>query len=446
MKEVVAAHRALGHNVRPSTLIRMGFDSPVKASAMRAEEHLGRVAARLSETLPGLGAPPGYQYKLLHLARRALAMLDSSVRGGHSPCALAATSFYAAEMAVSESESRKRFFTQRDAANCVNVAEYTVREQFCELFRPRWDEIYDELRPMLSSQSHGPSSQSSCRPLDSRLHEREPVGRRAGAPPVPQPAVRETIGCGRPLRAQANTGEGSLLQRGVGQGALESAAPRGMPASRRRARRQRQAISGGRGLRLFFERDRPASSTVRTARRSSPSTRSTRALRQVSHSAGSEESTLHLREDSEGERPPWTPLTERLPGIALEARSSWAVISHVDDEHGEEDDEVEGRGYRLASQASITTVRQGRSRGRDAEARAEEGRPGTEPQPSPWTTTPITRVALLASAAEAQIARRRQSRGKADRRGRGRRRSRSRASSWAASTAASLGATGLLSR
>ena len=160
VREVVAAHRALGHNVRPSTLIRMGFDSPVKASAMRAEEHLGRVAARLSEVLPKLGAPPGYQYRLLHLARRALAMLDSSVRGGHSPCALAATSFYAAEMAISERESRKRFFTQRDVATCVNAAEYTVREQFCELFRPRWDAIYDELRPMLSTQSPAQPSRS----------------------------------------------------------------------------------------------------------------------------------------------------------------------------------------------------------------------------------------------------------------------------------------------
>jgi transcription initiation factor TFIIIB Brf1 subunit/transcription initiation factor TFIIB len=164
VREVVAAHRALGHNVRPSTLIKMGFDSPVRASAMKAEEHLGRVAARLSEALPRLGAPPGYQYKLLHLARRALAMLDSSVRGGHSPCALAATSFYAAEVAVSERESRKRFFTQREIANCVNVAEYTVREQFCELFRPRWGAVYDELRPMLSSQSLGPSSQSFLPP------------------------------------------------------------------------------------------------------------------------------------------------------------------------------------------------------------------------------------------------------------------------------------------
>jgi transcription initiation factor TFIIIB Brf1 subunit/transcription initiation factor TFIIB len=160
VKEVVAAHRALGHNVRPSTLIRMGFDSPVKASPMRAEEHLGRVAARLSERLAMLGAPPGYQYRLLHLARRALATLDSSVRGGHNPCALAATSFYAAEIAISQSECRKRLFTQRDVANCVNAAEYTVREQFCELFRPRWDEIYDELRPILSSHSQAPSSQS----------------------------------------------------------------------------------------------------------------------------------------------------------------------------------------------------------------------------------------------------------------------------------------------
>jgi transcription initiation factor TFIIIB Brf1 subunit/transcription initiation factor TFIIB len=160
VREVVEAHRALGHNVRPSTLIRMGFDSPVKARPMRAEEHLGRVAARLSEVLTKLGAPPGHPYKLLHLAKTALGMLDSSVRGGHSPAALAATSFYAAEAAVSESEARKRLFTQRDVATCVNVAEYTVREQFCELFRPRWDDIYDELRPMMSRQSRGRPNQS----------------------------------------------------------------------------------------------------------------------------------------------------------------------------------------------------------------------------------------------------------------------------------------------
>ncbi len=159
-REVVAAHKALGHNVRPSMLIKMGFDSPVKASAMRAEEYLGRVAARFSEILPRLHAPPGYQYRLLHLARRALAMLDSSVRGGHNPRALAATSFYAAEVAIAESESRKRLFTQRDIATCIEAAEYTVREQFCELFRPRWDEIYGELRPMLQAQSQPQSSQS----------------------------------------------------------------------------------------------------------------------------------------------------------------------------------------------------------------------------------------------------------------------------------------------
>ena len=160
MREVIGAHGALGHKVRPSTLIKMGFDSPVKANAMRAEEHLGRVANRLSEVLPKLGAPLGYQNRLLHLARRALGVLDSSVRGGHSPCALAATSFYAAEMLVSESETRRRFFTQRDVATCVNVAEYTVREQFCELFRPRWAEISEELRPMLSSQNPAQSSRT----------------------------------------------------------------------------------------------------------------------------------------------------------------------------------------------------------------------------------------------------------------------------------------------
>jgi len=160
VREVVAAHKAMGHRVRPSTLIKMGFDSPVKASPMRAEEHLGRVATRLSDVLAKRHAPPGYQYRLLHIAKRALTMLDSSVRGGHNPSALAATSFYAAEMALSESESRKRYFTQREVAKSVGVAEYTVREQFCELFRPRWEAIHEELAPMLFPQSQEQSTES----------------------------------------------------------------------------------------------------------------------------------------------------------------------------------------------------------------------------------------------------------------------------------------------
>jgi transcription initiation factor TFIIIB Brf1 subunit/transcription initiation factor TFIIB len=168
MKEVITAHGSLGHSVKPSTLIKMGFDSPMKANAMRAEEHLGRVATRLGEILPRLGAPPGYQYKLLHLARRALSRLDSSVRGGHSPSALAATSFYAAEIVMSESESRKRLFTQKEVATCVGVAEYTIREQFCELFRPRWDDIHGDLSSTLRSQpsQRNAASAAGRPPLD----------------------------------------------------------------------------------------------------------------------------------------------------------------------------------------------------------------------------------------------------------------------------------------
>jgi transcription initiation factor TFIIIB Brf1 subunit/transcription initiation factor TFIIB len=162
LKEVVEAHMDLGYRVKPSAIVRLSFDSSAKPGPRKAEEYLGRVAAHLSEMLPGLGAPPGYEKKLLCVGAEALRMLDSSERGGHNPCALAATGIYAAEVMISRSEGRRRLFTQKEAATCVNVAEYTVREQFCELFRPRIEEMCERVRPLLQSLEQ--SSQSPRSP------------------------------------------------------------------------------------------------------------------------------------------------------------------------------------------------------------------------------------------------------------------------------------------
>jgi len=53
-------------------------------------------------------------------------------------------------------DSRKKFMTQKEVAACVDVAEYTVREQFGEVFRPRIEAI---LNAMLAPAK--PSHQSS---------------------------------------------------------------------------------------------------------------------------------------------------------------------------------------------------------------------------------------------------------------------------------------------
>jgi len=165
LREVVEAHMDLGYRVKPSAIVRLSFDSSSYRGPRRAEEYLGRVAAHLAEMLPALGAPPGYEQRLLSVGAEALRMLDSSERGGHNPCGLAATAIYAAEVMACRSEGRKRYFSQKEAAACVNVAEYTVREQFCELFRPKIEEIYEKVSPLL--QSHAPPSrrlQSPPRP------------------------------------------------------------------------------------------------------------------------------------------------------------------------------------------------------------------------------------------------------------------------------------------
>ncbi len=142
VKEIVEAHRLLGRRVKMSALIELSLNSPIKVGARRPEEYVGRVIARLSSdaalatSLRACGANETvYLNKLREAALEALRMTDESARGGHSPCALAATAVYAGETLLAKRESRRRMLTQKDVADCVDVAEYTVREQFGEIFR-----------------------------------------------------------------------------------------------------------------------------------------------------------------------------------------------------------------------------------------------------------------------------------------------------------------------
>jgi len=142
VREIVEAHRALGRRVKVSSLISLSLDSPVRVGARRAEDYVSRVVARLPENeslskdLRAIGSSEAsYFARLRDAAFEALEAADSCSRGGHSPCALAATAVYAGETLLAKRESRKRILTQKDVADCVGVAEYTIREQFGEIFR-----------------------------------------------------------------------------------------------------------------------------------------------------------------------------------------------------------------------------------------------------------------------------------------------------------------------
>ena len=87
-----------------------------------------------------------YYNKLYKVAREALGIVEREAMGGHSPCGLAASAVYAAEVALAQSDSRIRFLSQREVAECIGVAEYTVREQYGEVFRPVGRELKDAIR------------------------------------------------------------------------------------------------------------------------------------------------------------------------------------------------------------------------------------------------------------------------------------------------------------
>ncbi|MGD0637581.1 MAG: hypothetical protein ABSA72_06040 [Nitrososphaerales archaeon] len=151
VREIMEAHRNLGYRVKASVIIRISIDSPVRAGPRMAEEYLGNVLVHLQQSLDGEeGIPAGYYNTLYEAARIALENTDGPSRGGHNPRALAATAVYAGEMALASSEERKRIVSQREIAACVGVAEYTVREQFVQIFRPRMEQIQRSLRSRAS--------------------------------------------------------------------------------------------------------------------------------------------------------------------------------------------------------------------------------------------------------------------------------------------------------
>jgi transcription initiation factor TFIIIB Brf1 subunit/transcription initiation factor TFIIB len=147
VREVMEAHKNLGYRVKASVIIQLSIDSPIKSRSRTAEEYLGSVLTRLPETLIKTGGmPAGYTHKLLDAARTALEHIDGPTRGGHNPRGLAASAVYAGEMALSEIEERKRVFSQREAAECSAVAEYTVREQYVHIFKPHMASIQNAVR------------------------------------------------------------------------------------------------------------------------------------------------------------------------------------------------------------------------------------------------------------------------------------------------------------
>ena len=143
VREIVDAHSALGRRVKASSIIQLSLESSIKTAPRRPEEYVSKILAklslneRMSQTLIREGVPKTiFLNSLRSIALEVLARLDRSITAGRRPCALAASAVYAAEVLLSRRESRKRWITQRDLAECGDSAEYTIRGQVSEIFMP----------------------------------------------------------------------------------------------------------------------------------------------------------------------------------------------------------------------------------------------------------------------------------------------------------------------
>ena len=141
VRELVAAYTSLGRRVKASSLIQLALASPIKTAARRPEEYVSMIIARLSareELLAKLAVegvrPTAYFNSLRTAAEEALAEVEGTTKSGHRPSALAATAVYAGEVIVSSREGRKKRVSQRDLAQCSDSAEYTIREQYRQIF------------------------------------------------------------------------------------------------------------------------------------------------------------------------------------------------------------------------------------------------------------------------------------------------------------------------
>ena len=125
------------------SLIQLSLDSQVKVRARRPEDCLAKIIAKLSQNARVVGQleregvkTSAYLMELRSLAGQVVSQIDECVKAGHRPSALAATAVYTAEQLLVKRDRRERRITQRDVADCGETAEYTVREQYREIFAP----------------------------------------------------------------------------------------------------------------------------------------------------------------------------------------------------------------------------------------------------------------------------------------------------------------------
>jgi transcription initiation factor TFIIIB Brf1 subunit/transcription initiation factor TFIIB len=133
-KEILVACFDLGYRVKRSQLLRIGIESSLPMPATNIEDLLGsgarnlqrnnEVAARIRKRRLDQRT---FFTRLFEVSKEVAAKHRET--GGSSPRTIAASALYLAGLKIAP-----RTLTQRETANALTIAEYTVRE-FCALAR-----------------------------------------------------------------------------------------------------------------------------------------------------------------------------------------------------------------------------------------------------------------------------------------------------------------------
>jgi hypothetical protein len=140
-REILAAYADAGHKVGKSHLLRLGLESSTPLPQANMEELVRASLGRLQSS-EGISArlrkanqdPKAYFTSLFEAAKEVAAQAGGT--GGYNPRTVAAGSVYVASLKV----LARRTITQREVAETLGIAEYTVREFVCRTRNERVEE------------------------------------------------------------------------------------------------------------------------------------------------------------------------------------------------------------------------------------------------------------------------------------------------------------------
>jgi len=128
-KALLQTYVDMGHRVTKSTLLKLGIESPVPLRPADPASLLRTVVSGLEsneavkEKLAKNNIEPGPYFRRLLQASQAIVNAIRSMEEGRNPRTVAAGAVYMASMEVGP-----RAATQREVAEIIGIAEYTIRE------------------------------------------------------------------------------------------------------------------------------------------------------------------------------------------------------------------------------------------------------------------------------------------------------------------------------